>query len=122
MQQEFIFRHYYTLDKKRMSKIKPSKEKLLNLSREEISENFEVSDKTVVRWLKSYDMFERKGRKLNQTKASEIRFKYTRGKSMKDLSLEYKVTFAAISRVINNITYKTTEKTYAGVSVIYNPD
>jgi transposase len=102
--------------------MKPPKDELMNLSRGEIAEKFSVSDKTVVRWLKSHDMFESKSRKLNQEKADKIRSKYRKGKSMKGLSAEYDVTFAAISRIINNITYKTAEKTYAGVSVIYNPD
>ena len=99
----------------------PSKDQLQNLNREEIAEKFKVSDKTIVRWLKHYGMFERKARKLNQQKATDIREKYKDGISMKDLASEYEVTLAAISRILNNITYKMRKKTYAVVSVQYNP-
>ncbi len=99
---------------------KPHKNELLNLSREEIAEKFGVSDKTVVRWLKHHKMFEGKGRRLGQCKANEIREKYKGGNSIKKLASEYEVTFAAISRIINNITYKA-HKTYAEVTVSYNP-
>jgi transposase len=101
---------------------KPHKDELLNLSREEIAEKFGVSEKTVIRWLKHHKMFEGKGRRLNQTKADKIRAKYKAGMSMKDLSTEYEVTFATISRVINNITYRIDKKTYAKVTVSYNPN
>ena len=101
--------------------MKPPKDQLQNLSREEIAGKFKVSDKTVVRWLKHYKMFEKKSRKLNQHKADEIRSKHKDGKPIKELASEYDVTFAAISRVINNITYKKF-KTYAKVTVSYNPD
>ena len=85
--------------------MKPSKDQLLSLNREEIAKRFKVSDKTVVRWLKHHGMFEKKSRKLDQRKADEIRSKHKDGISMKDLASEYEVTFAAISRIINNITY-----------------
>lgn len=100
--------------------MKPAKYEILNLSRVEIAEKFSVSDKTVVRWLKHYSLFDRKSRKLNQAVAGEIREKYKSSTSMKKLASEYGVTFAAISRIINNVTYKT-HKTYAAVSVQYNP-
>lgn len=101
--------------------MKPLKDEIQNLNRDEIAEKFKVSDKTVVRWLKHYGMFERKSRKLDKQKAADIREKCKNGISMKDLAAEYEVTFAAISRILNNITYKTHKKTYASVSVLYNP-
>lgn len=105
-----------------MFKVKPSKNQLVNLSREEIAENFKVSDKTVVRWLKHYEMFEKKGRKLDQAKAEKIRKKHQEGYSIKKLASEYQVTFSSISRVLNDITYKSGKKTYADISVVYNPN
>lgn len=110
------FSYFYTLDKMR-----PSKEELLNLDRDEISEKFGVSDRTVVRWLQHYKLFERRGRgKLSRQKAREMRNKHAQGASIKDLAEEYDVTFASASRAINNVTYNDRHD-YARVSVIYNP-
>lgn len=101
--------------------MRPSKEQLIYINREEIVKKFNVSDKTVIRWLKHYGIFDRKGRKLNLNKAKNIRSKHKNGISIKELAKEYEVTFSTISRVVNNITYKN-KSTYANVSVVYNPD
>jgi len=105
--------------------MKPSKEDIIPYihKRKEAAQKFEVSEKTILRWLKSYGIYEhgQYGRgKLNFEKAKEIRNKYKDGTSMKKLAQEYKVTFATISRVVRYITYKEfTEE--AIISVIYNP-
>jgi hypothetical protein len=60
------------------------------------------------------------GRKLNKTKAREIRAKYNNQKlPIKKLAQEYKVTFATISRILHNITYR--DKDFSKVYVIHNP-
>jgi transposase len=106
--------------------MKPSKETLLPYvhNRKEAAEKFGVSCKTILRWLKSYNIYEHGhyGRgKLNQEKAREIRQKYDEGMAIKNLAQEYKVTFATISRVIHRITYREPSLDQANVSVVYNP-
>jgi transposase len=103
--------------------MKPSKEELLVYAgdRKQIAEVFGVSDRTVVRWLKEYDLFERVGRgKLNLQKARQIRNEHQKGASMKELASKYNVTFASISRVVHGLTYPE-HKEFAKVSVVYNP-
>ena len=85
--------------------------------------HFGVSDKTISRWMKKLGLYLPKknyGTKLNLQKAQEIRVKYSNGSEIKDLAKEYEVTFSTISRIIDNISYKTTKDT-ATVTVIYNP-
>lgn len=104
--------------------MKPSKEELLLYvedGRKQIAEIFGVSERTVVRWLKEHDLFERIGRgKLSLKKARLIRQEHQKGASIKELASKYNVTFASISRVVHHITYPD-KKEFAIVSVIYNP-
>lgn len=105
--------------------MKPSKEDLLPYvhKRKEAADIFGVSEKTILRWLKSYNIYEhgQYGRgKLDTKKAKEIREKNKAGISIKKLANEYGVTFATISRVVHYLTYKESEDK-AKVSVIYNP-
>ena len=105
--------------------MKPSKESLLPYihNRKEAAENFGVSDKTILRWLKGYNIYEhgQYGRsKLDSAKACDIRKKHHKGVSIKKLAEEYKVTFSTISRVVSHITYKESVDK-AKVSVVYNP-
>jgi len=58
--------------------------------------------------------------KLNMKKAQEIRSLRKKGKDLAHLADLFGVSVNSIRNVINNVTYRT--KTYAGVSVIYNPD
>ena len=103
--------------------MKPSKEELLRVNRDEIAEKYGVCQKTVVRWLKSYGIFESQGRgKLNMKKAKEMRNKHSEGRSIKSLAKEYGVSFASASRAIQRITYDDRKPDFAGVSVIYNPN
>ena len=83
------------------------------------SKHFGVSERTILRWVKHYGLFERKGGKLDIFKAREIRQKHRDGKSIKSIAKEYDVTFASISRIIQMINYK--EKEFADVKVFYNP-
>lgn len=87
------------------------------------AERFGVSERTVRRWLKFYDMYcptpNFGGSKLNLRLAREIRCRYTNeGVSIKDLAQAYQVTFSTISRILHNQTYP--EKDTAKVSMIYN--
>lgn len=59
------------------------------------------------------------GSKLNLEKARAIRKKHEDGQEIKDLAEEYHVTFSAISRIIQNLTYPEVKET-ATVSVTYN--
>jgi len=87
------------------------------------AKQFDVSEKTICRWLKSEGLHECKsnyGVKLNMQKAKEIRKKFNDGSEIKELSSEYSVTFSTISRIIQNITYCEIKET-AIVKVVYNP-
>lgn len=106
--------------------MKPSKESLLPYvhKREEAAEFFGVSQKTILRWLNNYGIYEhgQYGRgKLNHRKATEIRKQHKNGVSIKELAKKHKVTFATISRVVHHITYKEVHSNEAIISVIYNP-
>ena len=105
--------------------MKPSKEDLVPYihDKKTATKIYNVSEKTVIRWLKSYNIYEHGhyGRgKIGKENAITIRDKHIHGVSMKDLAQEYKVSFAAISRVIHGITYKEIHDC-ASVSVVYNP-
>ena len=103
----------------------PSKKDILPYvnDRKEAAKRFEVTDKTVVNWLKFHGLYEPKKNygcgKLNLEKALEIRKLYECGKKMKELASIYNVTFSTISRIVHNVIY-TESKNTATVSVIYN--
>ena len=91
---------------------------------EKIAIHFNVSDRTVRRWLSHYEIYEPKKNfgpnKLGKKKAREIRAKYNNQKvSIKKLAEEYGVTFATISRILHNITYP--DKDFSKVYVVHNP-
>jgi group I intron endonuclease len=58
-------------------------------------------------------------KKLNQVTALEIREKHRNGTAIKDLAKQHGVTFASISRIVNNLVYKE-DHDIAAVSVVYN--
>lgn len=105
----------------------PSKADLLPYvkNRKEAAKKFEVTEKTIINWLKKYDLYQPKPnygcKKLNGQKVLEIRKLHSDGVSIKELAKKYKVTFATISRVIHNLTYRE-EKYTAIVNVVYNHD
>jgi len=107
--------------------MKVSKEDLLPYlkDRKAAAKKFGVCERTVVRWLQIWGLYEPKENygcgKLDLQKAEEIRRKHKEGASVKDLAKEYSVTFSSISRVIHNITYKKQQSEKAEVSVVYNP-
>lgn len=106
--------------------MKPSKKLLLPYvhKREEGAEFFGVSQKTILRWLKIYGIYEhgQYGRgKLNKSKATEIRKQHKNGVSIKELATKHEVTFSAISRVVHYVTYKESHSNKAIISVTYNP-
>lgn len=86
-------------------------------------EKYNVSEKTIINWLKRYDLYEPRENygcnKLNLDKAIEIRKLHKSGVKMKDLASQYKVTFATISRIVHNLIYKEFKNT-ADISVVYN--
>lgn len=94
-------------------------------NRHEAARVFGVSERTIRRWLQHYGLYEpRKNygpNKLDQALAEEIREKFRKGSQMKDLAIEYGVTFATISRVVHNIVHKTKRLgEFAAVTMIYN--
>lgn len=103
----------------------PSKEELLPFkeNRKEAAKFFDVTEKTVINWLKKYGLYEPKENygcgKLDRKKAEEIRDLHAQGISMGALAKKYKVTFATISRVVHNLIYREGKDT-AVVSVVYN--
>jgi transposase len=106
--------------------MKPPKEELEPYvhDRKAATKKYDVSEKTIIRWLKSYNIYEHGhyGRgKIGKEKAVEIRTKHQEGASIKSLAKEYDVSFASISRVVHRITYKDAGPDFANVSVVYNP-
>lgn len=89
------------------------------------AETFGVSERTVIRWFQRHGLYEPKKNygcgKLNRSKATEIRRLHTDGASIRELADSFGVTFAAVSRIINNLTYRE-PKMHAHVTVIYNPE
>ena len=103
----------------------PSKKDILPYvnDRKEAVKKFEVTDKTIVNWLKFHGLYKAKENygcgKLDIEKALEIRKLYEGGKKMKELASIYNVTFSTISRIVHNVIYVESKNT-ATVSVIYN--
>lgn len=87
-----------------------------------IVEDFAVSKKTAIRWLKHYGLWEAKenyGRKLDLKQAHRIRVEHQNGKKPKELATEFGVTYATIYRIIKYETHNPPD--FASVSVVYNP-
>ncbi len=104
----------------------PSKDEIepFKDDRKSAATKFDVSEKTIVNWLKRYGLYEPKANfgcnKLNMEKAIEIRRLHANGVPMKDLATKYDVTFSTISRIIHNLIYHHTTD-IAEVTVVYNP-
>lgn len=93
--------------------------------RKSAAKKFNVTEKTIVNWMKKYDLYQPKKNygcnKLNYEKAKEIRNLYNKGESIKFLSSKYKVTFATISRIVNNLIYIENKiNDTATINVVYN--
>lgn len=103
---------------------KPSKEKLLSFkTREDAAEAFNVSVRTVIRWLDEYGEYHPRkgyGPKLTEDQVVKVRLLHQDGWAIKDLAKKFNVTFSSISRIIHGITHKTKSKDVAEVSVVYN--
>lgn len=103
----------------------PKKEDLIPFvnNRKEASKIFGVTEKTIVNWMKKYEIYHPKENygcnKLNSQKAIEIRKLHLQGHTIKELAEKYEVTFATISRIIKNSIYKQDIDT-ALISVVYN--
>lgn len=92
--------------------------------RKAAAKHFNVSEKTITRWMQHHGLYTPKknyGVKLNMSLAQEIRQKHLKGLKMKDLAKDYGVTFSAISRIIDNISYPEIKET-AVIKVVYNPN
>lgn len=100
--------------------MRPEKADISGLSREQIAEKYSVSDKTAVRWLNYYDIYEKKITRLSKEKAREIRDKYLNNETVKSMAEDYGVTLSTIYRIVNQETYPSS-KDSASVSVSYNP-
>lgn len=101
---------------------KPNKEEITNKTPREIAKEYDISEKTAIRWLKFYGLFnptKNFGCKLNMDIANTIRQKHKEGAKVKDLAIQYKVTNSSINRIINNANYSIPTDT-SHVSVIYN--
>jgi len=101
--------------------MKPEKDQIADLSREEIAEKFGVSLRTAVRWQKHHGFFQPKYHRLNQAGADRIRQCHAQGWSAEDCAVAFDYSLTTIYRVLNNEIYHTTEDT-AQISVSYNPN
>lgn len=103
----------------------PSKKDLQKFAtRKDIEVVYDVSSYTVIGWLKQrnlYQPMENFGPRKLEKDVDHIRGEWQSGISIKELAAQYGVTFATISRIVHNITYRVPVKNSAIVSVIYNP-
>ena len=87
----------------------PEKSLLINLNLSEISNKFDVTERTARRWLEKHELYKPKvnfrPNKLNLQKANEIRNLYKLGWTQQKLAERFNVTQAMICRIINNIAY-----------------
>lgn len=103
----------------------PSKEELLPYvhNRKEAAAKFSVTEKTIMRWLQKYGLYQPRSNygpgKLSLEIARQIRRSYNDGKTMTELATEHGVTVSTISRVLHNIIHKE-KKDFAIVSAVYN--
>lgn len=101
--------------------MKPSKEEIQDLSREQICKKYDVCDRTAIRWQKHYKLFESKISRLDEDRANKIREYHNLGHSPKDCEKFFKLSLTTVYRVLNNQIYPQIPQT-ANVSVSYNPD
>lgn len=97
--------------------MRPLKNEIVDLTREEIAEKFDVCLRTAVRWQKYYDLYQPKINRLNQKQADLIRKFYAKGKSAKECQAKFGYSLTTIYRILNNEIKQT-----AQVSVSYYPD
>ena len=87
-----------------------------------ISADYDVTEKTVVNWLKRRGLYvpirNCGANRLNAGKACEIRESRRAGATVAELASRYGVTATTIGRVLNNVTYRSRE--VADVTVVYN--
>ena len=106
-----------------MSK-KPSKNELkafLN-NKKDAAKKFEVSERTIYRWMLEYGICEKKsnyGPKLSAKKVEQIRARHQAGDSVKQIAKKHKISLATVYRIVKNITHKQSSTDSAKVSVIY---
>jgi transposase len=106
--------------------MKPTKKQLINYVEDKklAAKKFGVSERTITRWMQSYEIYKPKSNygcgKLNMEKAIKIRKLYNKGCTKKELSEQYKVTFSTISRIIHNVNYSV--NSMANINVVYNPN
>lgn len=88
----------------------PSREELEGLINqfplEKVAEIYNISERTVSRWIKRYDLPKR-SYKLDLYKATKIRRLYfVDGLSLQEIAKLYNVTHTTIGRIVNDIIYK----------------
>lgn len=93
---------------------------LAEYSRQEIAEKCGVSASTVSRWIRKYNLTRKNyGPKLNFGNAQKIRAIYQSGQwNQEKLAIEFDVSQATISKIINNETYKTKGPKVTGVAEV----
>jgi arginine repressor len=85
------------------------KELLETHTRQEILEEYRISQSTLSRWIKKHGLTKRKygPNKLNYANAQQIREIYHSGEwNQEDLSVAFDVSQATINKIINNHLYK----------------
>ena len=101
--------------------------KILGISERTLQKNMNNYGITFRDWRPKKEHIKRKGwggYKLNRQKAQDIREMFENGEKIKNIAKNYNVTFSAISRIINNITYKENRTRFGGeakVNVEYRP-
>ncbi len=103
----------------------PPKEELLPFieDRHSAAAHFGVTAKTIVAWLKKYDLYEPRANygpgKLSSDDVLNIRLLHEQGVPIKTIAEKFNVTFSTISRTIHNVYHSKVNDT-ACVSVVYN--
>jgi len=104
--------------------------------RKQAARHFGCSERTLQKWMNCYEIklrdykparTKRNGwgaNKLDIFKAREIRKRFCDGEEVKELAKEFGVSFASVSRIIRNETYKDgigIVSGHAQVNVVHNP-
>ena len=132
MPQRMFLIHYYTSMKKisilpdkiietlrsiESGVVRKKAAKILGVSERTLQKNMNNYGITFRDWRPEKEYTKRKGwggHKLSMKKAQQIRNLYKNNEEIKNIAKKFDVTFSAISRIINNVTYKELKIKFGG--------